>query len=150
MIWLLVMGVCFSLLILLIPLVWTTSSRPGVPPGQTLEQCRAALCVFRLLMDMKEEDYLRARLSPSEFQVLQRKRLWLALRYLMLLGKDATLLASTGQRAGRLAFVSLQLKANILAAEAAVAVKWLRPSSPLLGRFVNRAVHQRTFSLIGL
>ncbi len=163
MIWMMVVvvGVCLSLSVLLVRLVWLTSFTPDVPSEQTVQQCEAALCVFRLLVDPKEEGYLRARLPQPEFRVLQRKRLWLAMRCLILLERNATLLATTGQRAAlsgdldvaergeRLAVGSIQLKVNLLAAEAAVVVKWLFPTSPLLVRVTNLTVQQRAPSLAG-
>ena len=71
MIWTLVVGVCLSLSILLVRLVWLSSSTPDLPFEDTVEQCEAALCVFHLLVDPKEEGYLRATLPPPEFRVLQ-------------------------------------------------------------------------------
>ena len=161
MIWILVVGVCLWLSVLLVRLVWLTSFPPAIPPEQTVRQCKAALCVFRLLVDPKEEGYLRATLPQPEFRVLQRKRLWLAMRCLILLDRNATLLASTGQNAAlsgdrdvaergeRLAIGSLLLKVNLLGAEAAVVVKWLFPTSPLLVRVNNLTVHQRAPLLTG-
>src|SRR5258708_31132880 len=99
MIWMLEVVVCLSLSALLIRLVWPTSSTPDMFPQQTMDQCKAALCVFRLLVDPQEEGYLRARLPELEFRALHRKRLWLAMRCLVLLSRYATLLATTGQKA---------------------------------------------------
>jgi hypothetical protein len=88
-------------------------------------------------------------LQPPEFHVLQRKRLWHAMRCLILLERNATFLGTAGQKAAlsydldvaqrgaRLAIGSLQLKVNLLAAEGAVLVKWLFPTSPLLVRVTN-------------
>jgi hypothetical protein len=161
MIWVLVVGVSLSLSALLVRLVWLTSHRPDTTPEKTVQQCVAALCVFRLLVDPREEDYLRSRLPQPEFHVLQRKRLWLAMRCLILLDRNATLLATTGQKASlsgdpevaqrgeRLTIGSLQLKVNLLAAEAAVVVKWLFPTSPLVVPLTNLAVKQRIPSLAG-
>jgi hypothetical protein len=161
MIWILVIGVCLWLFVLLVRLVWLTSFTPAILPEQTVRQCKAALCVFRLLVDPKEEGYLRATLPHPEFRVLQRKRLWLAMRCLILLDRNATLLATMGQNAAlsgdpdaaergeRLAIGSLLLKVNLLAAEAAVVVKWLFPTSPLLVRVNNLTVHERAPLLTG-
>ena len=161
MIWMLVVGVCFLLSVFVIRLVWPTSSTPDAFPQQTMDQCKAALCVFRLLVDPQEEGYLRARLPQLEFRALQRKRLWLAMRCLILLSRHATLLATTGQKAAlsgdldvarsgeKLAIGSLQLKVNLLAVEAAVVMKWLFPASPLLLRVTNLTVPQRIYSLAG-
>ena len=163
MIWMMVVvvGVCLSLSVLLVRLVWLTSFTPDVPSEQTVQQCEAALCVFRLLVDPKEEGYLRATLPQPEFRVLQRKRLWLAMRCLILLDRNATVLATTGQNAAlsgdpdaaergeRLAIGSLLLKVNLLAAEAAVVVKWLFPTSPLVVPVTNLTVKQRVPSLAG-
>jgi hypothetical protein len=159
MMWVLVVGVSLSLSALLVRLVCLSSHRPDTTPEKTVQQCVAALCVFRLLVDPREEDYLRLRLPRPEFRVLQRKRLWLAMRYLILLDRNATLLATTGQRASlsgdpdvaqsgeRLTIGSLQLKVNLLAAEAAVVVKWLFPASPLVVSVTNLTVKQRVPSL---
>ena len=161
MIWTLVVGVCLSLSILLVRLVWLSSFTPDLPFEDTVEQCEAALCVFHLLVDPKEEGYLRATLPPPEFRVLQRKRLWLATRCLILLDRNTTFLVRAGQKAAlsddldvaqtgeRLAIGSLQLKVNLLAAEGAVLVKWLFPASPLLVRVTNLRVQQRAPSLAG-
>jgi hypothetical protein len=159
MIWVLVVGVSLSLSALLVRLVWLTSYRPDTTPEKTVQQCVAALCVFRLLVDSREEGYLRSRLPRPEFHVLQRKRLWLAMRCLILLDKNATLLATTGQKASlsvdpevaergeQLTIGSLQLKVNLLAAEAVVVAKWLFPASPLVVPVTNLMVKQRVPTL---
>lgn len=161
MIWMLVGCVCLSLSVLLVRLVWLSSSTLDSCPEKTVVQSEAALCMFRLLVDPKEEGYLRATLPQPAFRVLQRKRLWLAMRCLILLDRNATFLATTGQKAAlsddldvaqrgeRLAIGSLQLKVNLLAAEGAVLVKWLFPTSPLLVRGPNLTVQQRSPSLAG-
>ena len=161
MMWVLVVGVSLALSALLVRLVWLTSQRPDATPEKTVQQCVAALCVFRLLVDPSEEDYLRSRLPQPEFRVLQRKRLWLAMRCLILLDRNATLLATSGQKAAlssdpdvaqrgeRLTIGSLQMKVNLLAAEAAVVVKWLFPTSPLVVSVTNLTVEQRVPSLAG-
>ncbi len=161
MIWTLVVGVCLSLSILLVRLVWLSSFAPDLPFEDTVEQCEAALCVFHLLVDLKEEGYLRATLPPPEFRVLQRKRLWLATRCLILLDRNTAFLVRAGQKAAlsddldvaqtgeRLAIGSLQLKVKLLAAEGAVLVKWLFPASPLLVRITNLRVQHRAPSLAG-
>ena len=159
MIWVLVVGVSLSLSALLVRLVWLTSYRPDTTPEKTVQQCVAALCVFRLLVDSREEGYLRSRLPRPEFHVLQRKRLWLAMRCLILLDRNATLLATTGQKASlsvdpevaergeQLTIGSLQLKVNLLVAEAVVVAKWLFPASPLVVPVTNLTVKQRVPSL---
>src|SRR6266446_1814784 len=159
MMWVLVVGVSLLLSGLLVRLVWLTSYRPDTDPQKTVQQCEATLCVFQLLVNPREESYLRATLPRSEFHVLQRKRLWLAMRCLILLDRNATLLAKTGQTAAlsgdpdvaqrgeRLTIGSLQLKVNLLAAEAAVVVKWLFPTSPLVVPVTNLTVKQRVPSL---
>ena len=159
MMWVLVVGVSLSLSALLVRLVWLTSYRPDTTPEKTVQQCVAALCVFRLLADPREEGFLRSRLPRPEFRVLQRKRLWLAMRCLILLDRNATLLTTMGQKAAlsgdpdvaergeRLTIDSLQLKVNLLAAEAAVVVKWLFPTSPLVVPVTNLTVKQRVPSL---
>jgi len=48
-----------------------------------------------------------------------------------------------------LAIGSLLLKVNLLGAEAAVVVKWLFPTSPLLVRVTNLTVHERAPLLTG-
>ncbi len=161
MTWILVTCVFFSLLVLLVRLVWLGSYRPETLPEKTAQQCEAALCVFRLLIDPREERYLRATLSQAEFRGLQRKRLWLALRCLIVLDRNAALLAAWGQKAAlsadpklaekgkRLTAGALQLKVNLLAAEAAVAVKWLFPNSPVRLRLAKLTVQQRIPSLAG-
>lgn len=157
----LVVVVSLSLSGLLVRLVWLTSYPPATASEKTVQQCQAALCVFRLLVDAREEGYLRARLPQPEFCALQRRRLWLAMRCLILLDRNATLLAATGQKAAlsgdadvaqrgeRLAVRSLQLKVNLLAAEAAIFVKWLFPTSPLLVCVTNLTVQQRVPVLAG-
>jgi hypothetical protein len=146
MMWMLAVCVSLSLSALLIRLILVASYRPVLPTESTLRECEAALCVFRLLVDSQEEVYLRTTLSPPEFRSVHRKRLRLAMRYLILLDRNATLLAATAQQAAlsgdsdlaqrgkRLADSSLQLKGNLLAAEIAVVVKWLFPTSALFLR----------------
>jgi hypothetical protein len=162
MTWMLVVGVSLSLSALVARLICLTSHGPDLASEKTVQQCEAALCVFRLLVDPREEHYLRATLPRLEFHMLQRKRLWLAMRCLILLDRNATLLASTGEKAAlsndsnvahrgeRLAIGSLQLKVNLLTAEAAVVVKWLFPTLPLLIRVTDLTIKQRVCLLAGL
>ncbi len=161
MTWMLLTCVFFSLCALVVRLLWLSSYRPETPPDKTVEQCEAALCVFRLLIDPREERYLCATLSPPEFRRLQRKRLSLALRCLIVLDRNATLLATTGHKAAltddpdlaqsgeQLTAGALQLKVNLFAAEVAVVVKWLFPNSPVRLRLVNLTVQERVPSLAG-
>ena len=162
MIWMLeVVGVSVLLSVLLVRLVRLTGHKPEIPPPQTIRQSAVAFCVFRLLIDQREEFYLRAALPEPEFCMVQRKRLWLAMRCLVSVGRNATLLAATGQRAalsGDLnlgqrselpAISSRQLKVNLLAAEFAVLVKWLFPTSPLRLRLATLKVQQMIPSLPG-
>jgi hypothetical protein len=161
MMWVFAVGVSRALSALLVRLVWLHSYRLDTDSEKTVQQCQAALCVFRLLVDAMEEAYLRATLPRLEFHALQRKRLWLAMRCLILLDRNATLLATKGQKATlssdpdvaqkgeQLAIGSLQLKVNLLAAETAVVVKWLFPASPLRVRVANLTVKRRVPSLAG-
>lgn len=152
-------GIALVLLVLLICLVRLVFHKLELPAVGTVQQCEAALCVFRLLVDRREECYLRRSLPDAEFRVLQRKRLWIAMRCLLLFDRNTTLLVRNGemaassddldiaQRGKRLLAGSLQLKANLLAAETAVLLKWLFPTSPLVIPATILNVHQRLQSL---
>lgn len=161
-IWMLVVGVSLLLSVLVIRLVWRSGYNAEIDPQQIVGQCAAALCAFRLLVDQKEEVYLRASLPEPKFRTLQRNRLRLAMRCLTLLDRNTTLLAATGQRAAlsgdpdlakrgeRLAISSFQLKVSLLAAEGAVLVKWLFPGSRLRVHMASLAGQEGVPSLPGL
>jgi len=146
MIWMLAACASLSLSVLMIRLILIASHRPVPLTENTLRECEAALCVFRLLVDSHEETYLRSTLSPPDFRPVHRKRLRLAMRCLILLDRNATSLAmmaqqtalsgdsDVAQRGARMSDASFHLKVNVLAAEIAVAVKWLFPTSALFLR----------------
>jgi len=54
---------------------------------------------FRNLVDSAEDDYLRRRLSPSQFRVVQRERLRAMATYVQVAGRNAAILVSMGQGA---------------------------------------------------
>ena len=56
---------------------------------------------FRNLMDPKEEDYLRANLSPQEFRAIQRERLRAATEYIRNTAHNAACLLRLGEAAAR-------------------------------------------------
>lgn len=155
----LVVEVFLLLSVLLVRLVWRTGCKPKLRQEKIGRQCAAALCLFRLLVDQKEEVYLRTAVPEPEFRTLQRNRLRLAMRCLILVDRNATLLAAAGQMAAlsgdpdlakrgeRLAMSSLQLKVSLLAAEGAVLVKWLFPGSRLRVHMGSLTVQQRVPSL---
>jgi hypothetical protein len=161
MTWMLAVSASLSLSVLLIRLILIASYRPVPRRQDTLRECEAALCVFRLLVDSREEMYLRTTLSPPDFRSVHRKRLRLAMRCLILLDRNATWLATMAQQAAlsvdpdlaergeRLANSSFQLKANLLAAEIMVGMKWLFPASALFLRVAKISFRQSVPSLAG-
>jgi hypothetical protein len=54
---------------------------------------------FRNLVDPAETDYLRRRLSASEFRAVQRKRLFAMAAYVQAVSKNASVLITIGQPA---------------------------------------------------
>lgn len=64
MIWILAAYVSFWLSALLIRMIVIASDRSMPSMENTHRECEAALCAFRLLVDLQEEMYLRAALSP--------------------------------------------------------------------------------------
>lgn len=151
-------GIALVLLVLLIRLVHLVSHKLELPAADTVQQCEAALCVFRLLVDRREEYYLRRSLPEAEFRVLQRKRLWIAMRCLHLLERHATLLIRMGEMAAasddpkmvregqRLVAGTLQLKVNLLVAETTLLLKWLFPAAPLVLPTTGLKIQQQLHS----
>src|ERR1700690_1882458 len=89
--------------VLCLYLVWTVL-RPGLPQIKSLEDWEAKKHavdpeLFRVLLDPGEERYLREALPPHEFRLYQRKRISLALRWLNLVGENASMLMKLGQLA---------------------------------------------------
>ena len=52
------------------------------------------VAAFRNLVDPAEHDYLRRRLPPSEFRVVQRKRLRATAAYVLVAGRNAAVLVT--------------------------------------------------------
>ena len=124
-------------------LVWTIL-RPGLPQIRTLEDWEINRHevdpeLFRVLLDPAEERFLRQSLSSAEFRLFQRKRMALALRWLNLVGGNATMLMQLGQlaktaanprlakEAEDLIRVALRLRVNLALAEPCLWLKWLFP-----------------------
>ena len=124
-------------------LVWTIL-RPGVPRITSLADWEARNHavnpeLFRVLLDPAEERYLRQSLPSSEFRLFQRKRIALALRWLDLVGENASMLLKLGQLAKtepspRLASEAedlirgaLRLRVNLLLAQPYLWLRWLFP-----------------------
>jgi hypothetical protein len=59
------------------------------------------LLAFRNLVDPHEEEYLREKLSPREFRVIQRERLRTALAYVNCVGANAAVVLRLGEAAQR-------------------------------------------------
>jgi hypothetical protein len=80
--------------------IWAAKGR-----GLALRRKEAAeihpvdLDAFRNLMDPSEEEYLRHRLSASEFRAVQRRRLLAAIEYITCVAKNASALLTVGEAA---------------------------------------------------
>ncbi len=123
-------------------LLWTIL-RPG-PQIRSLEDWEAKRHevdpeLFRILLEPAEERFLRQSLSPPEFRLFQRKRMALALRWLDLVGENASMLMKLGQlaktaanprlakEAEDLIRVALRLRVNLTLAQPCLWLKWLFP-----------------------
>lgn len=132
---------CISVLSLY--LVWRVL-RPGLPVINSLKDWEAKKNevdaeVFRILLDSREEQYLRQSLPPAEFRRFHRQRLALALRSLDLVGQNAAMLMRLGQLAKAEANPALEkdaedlvrgalwLRVNLSLAQPCLWVKWLFP-----------------------
>jgi len=124
-------------------LVWTIL-RPGQPPIKGLEDWEARSHAvdpefFRMLLDPTEERYLRQSLPSHQFRIFQRQRMSLALRWLNLVGENASMLLKLGQlakteadpklagEAEDLIQCALRLRVNLMLAEPCLWLKWLFP-----------------------
>jgi hypothetical protein len=124
-------------------LVWTIL-RPGLPEIKSLadwEGRNHAIDpeLFRVLLDPAEERYLRQSLPSREFRIFQRKRIALALRWLELVGENASMLLKLGQlakmepnsglarEAEDLIRGALRLRVNLMLAQPCLWLKWLSP-----------------------
>jgi hypothetical protein len=124
-------------------LVWTIL-RPGIPSIASLADWETKNHpvnpeLFRVLLDPAEERYLRQSLPSSEFQLFQRKRIVLALRWLDLVGENASMLLKLGQlakteanpglasEAEDLIRGALRLRVNLLLAQPYLWLRWLFP-----------------------
>jgi hypothetical protein len=96
--------------------------------------------IFRLLLDPKEERYLRNSLSRAQFRRFQRKRIRLALRMLRLVEVNTGMLLSLGQiaktksdpllerTADELVNAAIHLRFKLVFARLSLFVKWLWPN----------------------
>jgi hypothetical protein len=124
-------------------LVWTIL-RPGLPEIKSLADWEAnnhAIDpqVFRILLDPTEERYLRESLPSHEFRIFQRERIALALRWLNLVGENASMLLKLGQAAKAesnptlakeaedLIRGALCLRVNLMLVQPCLWLKWLSP-----------------------
>jgi hypothetical protein len=159
---------------LVLLLVWAVS-RPGSLQIRSLDDWESKkrevdLDAFRLLLDPKEEQYLRSALRPPEFREFQRRRLALALRSLDMVGKNASMLMKLGQlakegadpelarKAEELVRGALKLRVNLLLVQPYLALKWMFPGwripvptfalpyEELLG-YLNRLRQQRQWAI---
>ena len=135
-----------------------------ISPGLPAAQIRPIdIEAFRNLISSAEDEYLRRRLSTSEFRVVRRKRLLAMAAYVQLAGKNAAVLVQTGQAAmtaadpataeaaRQLVDNALLLRRNCAIAliRIYVAIAW--PYSQLAGASVLRGYEQlnRSAMLLG-
>lgn len=86
----------------LIFFAWKTIGRARAPRNDadlTQQLQPVDLEAFRNLTDLTEEQYLRDRLPPAEFRVIQRERLRAAIEYVGGVSHNAGILLSLGQAA---------------------------------------------------
>jgi hypothetical protein len=155
-------------------LVWTIF-RPSLPQIKSLADWEANNyavdpVLFRVLLDPAEERYLRRSMPSHDFRVFQRKRIALALRWLDLVGKNASMLLKLGQlvktgvnpqlaqEAEDLVRGALRLRVNLIFAQPCLWLKWLFPGWALslpaveipyeeLLTYLNRIRQQRQWDL---
>lgn len=93
----LVIAAAFALIIIL---GVTVSTRLQLSPGSALVKIEPIdIEAFRNLVDPTENEYLRSRLSATEFRTVQRERLRSAAAYIRVAGRNAAVLVAIGQAA---------------------------------------------------
>lgn len=124
-------------------LVWKLVSS-GPPDIRSLDDWErnkheVDLAAFRLLLDPREEHFLRQALLPREFRRFQRARCRLALRSLSLLGENSAMLIKLGHlaRSGANAALAreaddliagaLRLRVHLLSIQPCLWLKWMFP-----------------------
>lgn len=100
---------------------------------------------FRNLIDPREDEYLRTRVSPRDFRHVQRKRLRAAAAYIQVAGKNAAFLVRIGQialaspepdkvkAAQRLIDEALLLRRNAMVALVRIRIASVWPSGQVQG-----------------
>ena len=96
--WVLVVVAVFALVLIL---GFTLSTRLQLSPGSGLVRKIEPIDVeaFRNLVDLAENEYLRRRLTATEFRRVQRERLRAAAAYIRVAGRNAGVLITVGQAA---------------------------------------------------
>ena len=139
-----ILGVASAALIL----AWSLlrSRHPDIPDGRGWEEIRqdVDVKVFRVLLDIEEERFLRNSLSNDQFLVFQRRRIRLALEVLTMVEDNTAMLMRLGQRArmkvddrtltqcaDQLIATAIQLRFNLLLARSCLSIRWLFPSCKL-------------------
>jgi hypothetical protein len=85
--------------VFLASVVYTRRHRVGVSPAVRPQILPVDLEAFRNLMDPAEREYLRAKLSASEFRSVQRRRVAAALDYVVCVKQNAAILQQLGEDA---------------------------------------------------
>jgi hypothetical protein len=91
----------FLALLLLLRLAKGNRSSVTDPTQLAQELRRVDVDAFRNLVDSNEEEFLRSRLTPSEYRSLHRERLRVAIEYISSVARNATILMSMGESARR-------------------------------------------------
>jgi hypothetical protein len=112
--------------------------------------------IFCALLDRDDCQYLRKTLPSSEFQVLQRRRIRLALRILRRVERNVDLLMEVGhlaslnsdpvrrEQAEELVAGAIQLRLNLLRVRLCLFLRWFIPSWTVsLSAFTKRCEHLR-------
>ncbi len=110
-------------------------------PEQLMRQIRHVdLPALRSLFDMQDEEYLRSHVSPQDFRVWQKMRVYAAQEYLGWISNNAVLLIAIGEMAARssdpkvvvygkqLANTALALRINCILAALKLRVKLFYPA----------------------
>ena len=128
-----------GLLVLVWQLIGASSKGTSALQAWEIQKCDINVDGFRLLVDGNEEGYLRREVPLGEFRRLQRKRIFLALRSVRMMARNAALLmkvATEARQAGdsevtnaanRLVFLALQVRMNAPVAEFYLLLKWAFP-----------------------
>ncbi len=139
--------IVFGLTLLLTVLVWKFAFKPVVTISSLEEWNHQKLWInakcFAMLVDSKEEMYLRQSLPPSLFRVVRRHRTLLAKECAARMGRNAAMLLQVAQRgtldadprnkavARELARVAVRVRLHASLTVWCLRLKWLLPGADI-------------------